>query len=149
MDHVSPVPEGQRLFPNLIVHSGAEALSFYERAFEARVTARLDMPDGRVGHAELAFAGVSIQLADEFPDLDCLSPRTRGGSSVILSVYVADVDAFVARAVSAGATLERPVRDEFYGDRVGNLVDPFGHRWAIHSRREVLSPEEMKARMGS
>jgi PhnB protein len=147
MSVVSPVPEGQRLFPYLIVKNAAKALAFYTRAFDARETLRLDMADGRVGHAELTFAGVGIMVADEFPEMDLLGPETRGGATTSVAIYVADVDAFAARATAAGATLERPIKDEFYGDRVAHLRDPFGHRWSLHTRREEVSPEEMRARM--
>ena len=149
MSVVAPIPEGQKLFPHLIVRGAAQAIDFYVRAFGAEETLRLDMPGGKVGHAELSFAGVGIMLADEFPEMDCLSPQARGGTTMSTAVYVADVDAFVARAIAAGAKLQRPIKDEFYGDRVAWLEDPFGHRWSFHTRREIVSPAEMKARMAA
>lgn len=144
---VSPVPEGQRLFPYLVVRDATRAIDFYARAFEAREILRLPMPDGRVGHAELAVGGASFWLADEYPEMKVVGPATLGGTSVSLSLYVEDVDAFVTRAAAHGAIVERPPRDEFYGDRTGVLVDPFGHRWMIHTRREEVLPDEMRRRM--
>ena len=136
------------LIPHLIVRGGKDAMAFYERAFSATRVSELEMPDGRLGHAELAIGDARFMLADEFPDMDCISPVSRGGTSVSLSLYVADVDSFAERAIAAGAVLERPIKDEFYGDRVAHIKDPFGHRWTLHTRIEDVSPEEMKRRMG-
>jgi PhnB protein len=136
----------QSVIPQLIVDGASEAIDFYVRAFGARELYRLPEPDGKVAHAELEIAGSVIMLADEYPDLKCIGPRRLGGTPCALTVYVDDVDSVVARAVAAGATAERPIEDEFYGDRVGWLRDPFGHRWAIHTRREQLSSDEIKAR---
>ncbi len=144
---ISPVPEGQRLFPYLSVASAARAIEFYAIAFGASETVRLPMPDGRIGHAELTVEGARFYLADEYPEMKCRGPAALGGTPVSLALYVPDVDAFVTRAVEHGATLERAPRDEFYGDRMGILVDPFGHRWMIHSRLEEVSPEQMVQRM--
>jgi PhnB protein len=141
---IQPVPDGQRLFPYLVVAGAARAIDFYTRAFGARELYRLEMGD-KIGHAELTFAGVTVWLADEFPDLGFRAPG--GGSPVSIVIYVPDVDALVERAVAQGATLERPIRDEFYGDRTGVLRDPFGHRWLFHARRELVTPEEMRRRM--
>lgn len=143
---VNPVPDGQRLFPYLVVRGAAQAIDFYIRAFQARESYRLEMGD-QIGHAELSFAGVTVWLADEFPDAGFLGPSA--GSPVSIVVYVPDVDAVAERAQSAGAVLERPIRDEFYGDRTAVLRDPFGHRWLFHSRRELVTPEEMRRRMAS
>ncbi|HYQ03312.1 MAG TPA: VOC family protein [Polyangiaceae bacterium] len=143
---VTPVPDGQRLFAYLIVTNAARAIDFYQRAFGARESYRLEMGD-KIGHAEFAFEGVTIMLADEFPELGFISPRSSTAVSIV--VYVADVDALAERAVAAGATLEKPVRDEFYGDRVASLRDPFGHRWLLHSRREIVTPEEMRRRLAT
>lgn len=136
----------QALIPHLIVDRGTAAIEFYQRAFNARELYRLNEPDGRVAHAELEVAGCLFMLADEYPNLKCLGPRSLGGTPCALTLYVDDVDAAVARAVNAGAELERPIQDEFYGDRVGALRDPFGHRWSLHTRRETLSGDEIKAR---
>jgi len=143
---VNPVPEGQRLFAYLAFGDAAQAIEFYAAAFGATESYRLEMA-GKIGHAEIAFEGVTVMLADEFPQIGFTRPA--GSSSVSIVVYVADVDAIAARAVSAGATLEKPLADEFYGDRVAALRDPFGHRWLFHSRREVVSAEEMRRRMAT
>lgn len=141
------VPKG--LIPHLIVRGGKEAISFYERAFSAKRLFELEMPDGKLGHAELAIGDARFMLADEFPDMNCISPAGRGGTSVHLTLYVEDVDRFVERALAAGAVLERPISDEFYGDRVAHIEDPFGHHWTFHTRIEDVSLEEMRRRMGS
>lgn len=138
-----------QLIPHLIVRGGAEAIAFYQRAFGAELDYDLVEPGGRVGHAEMRIGAARFALADEYPEYDCLSPRTRGGTSIALTFYVADVDAAAARAIEAGATLERPIADEFYGDRVASLRDPFGHRWSLHTRIEEVSPEEMRRRMAA
>jgi PhnB protein len=144
---VSPVPDGQRLFPYLSVRGADRAIAFYVEAFGATERFRLPMPDGRIGHAELAIRDVVFWLADEYPEMKFKGPESLGGTSVSLALYVPDVDAFVARASARGATVERAPKDEFYGDRTGVIVDPFGHRWMVQSRREEVSPEEMKRRM--
>lgn len=147
MPALPPVPADQpAVMPHLIVKGGARAIAFYVRAFEARELFRLTEPSGKLGHAELAVGNARFAVADEYPDFGALGPTSVGGTPVSLHVYVADVDAVAARAVEAGATLLRPVRDEFYGDRVATLVDPFGHRWQVASRREDVSPAEMQRR---
>src|SRR5690606_21944353 len=125
------------------------AIAFYRRAFGAKLLFDLVGPDGKLGHAELAIGECRFMLADEYPEMECLSPATRGGTSVSLAMYVADVDAATTRALEAGATLERPVSNELYGDRVAHIKDPFGHRWTLHTRIEDVSPEEMRQRMAS
>jgi uncharacterized glyoxalase superfamily protein PhnB len=136
----------QNVILQLIVDGGAAAIDFYVRALGARELYRLPEPDGRVAHAELEIAGSVIMLADEYPDLKAIGPKRLGGTPCSLSVYVDDVDRVVAQAVAAGAVAERPIQDEFYGDRVGWIRDPFGHRWAIHTRREQLDAEAIKKR---
>lgn len=140
----APVPEGQRVFPSLVVRDAAQAIAFYQAAFGARENYRLQV-DGKVGHAELTFAGITVMLADEFPELGYSAPSSV--SSVSTVIYVPDVDAFAARAVAAGAKLEQPIRDEFFGARVAALLDPFNHRWLAHTRRELVTVEQMRARM--
>jgi PhnB protein len=132
--------------PYLIVKGAARAIEFYQQALDAKETMRLPMPDGRIGHAELMIGGGPVMLADEFPEMGAQGPESFGGSPVSLLVYVEDADAVVDRAVAAGATLLRPVKDQFYGDRSGMVVDPFGHRWAIATHKEDVSPEEMQRR---
>jgi PhnB protein len=144
---IQPIPEDCRApTPYLVVDDAARALEFYRDAFGAEETMRLGYPDGRIGHAEIRIGAGRIMLADEHPEVDCLGPRSLGGSPTGLVLYVADVDAAIARAVAAGAQLKCAVRDEFYGDRVGDLVDPFGHRWTLASRIEEVSADEVRRR---
>ncbi len=146
---VKPIPDGYpRVTPYLIVDSADAAIGFYTSVLGAEERMRMPGPDGKVGHAELAIGESLIMLADEFPDMGARSPKSVGGSPVTIHVYVEDADATVARAVAAGATIARPVEDKFYGDRGGEVVDPYGHRWSIASHIEDLSPEEMERRMG-
>jgi len=144
---VRPIPSGwEHATPYLCVRDARRALEFYAKAFRATETLRLEQPDGRIGHAEIRIGAAQIMLADEFPEMDVRSPQSLGGSPVTIHLYVEDVDAFAARAVAAGASLLRPVEDQFYGDRVARLVDPSGHVWMIATRKEDVSPEEMKRR---
>ncbi len=143
----SPIPEGAaHATPYLSVRGAAEALAFYQRAFGALETMRIAQPDGRIGHAEFRIGQALLMLADEFPDHGFVGPKTLGGTSVSVHVYVEDVDALAERAVAAGAKLLRPVADEFYGDRSAALEDPFGHRWRFASRIEEVSTEEIQRR---
>jgi len=132
--------------PHIVVRDARAAIDFYVRAFGAVEAFRLTEPSGKVGHAELTIDGARFMLADEYPDFGALSPAATGGTPVALQCYVADVDAFVERAVNAGATLLRPVRDEFYGDRTGTLQDPFGHKWHFATKKEEVPPAEMQRR---
>ena len=144
---VSPVPANDpRVTPYLAVEGGAAALDFYRRAFGATERMRMPMPDGRLGHAEFEIEGALIMLADENPQIGFVSPATLGGSGVTIHIYVNDVDAFCAKAVGAGATLTRPIAHQFYGDRSGQLRDPFGHTWSVATHIEDVSPEEMHKR---
>ena len=141
------VPEGYgTLTPYIIVDGGARAIEFYVRAFAAREVMRLDGPNGRIGHAELMIAESKIMLADQFPDFGAHAPGHHGGSPVSLHLYVADADATIARAVSAGAIIVRAVEDQFYGDRLGTIKDPFGHIWHVATRKENLTLEELRRR---
>ena len=135
-----------RLTPYLCAKGAAAALEFYARAFGAVETMRLAEPSGRIGHAEFKIGEATVMLADEYPEMQVLSPQSLGGAAVMMHLYVPDVDAFVARAVAAGATLVRPIEDQFYGDRAGTLVDPFGHRWMISTHKEDVSSAEMERR---
>ncbi|HSW11398.1 MAG TPA: VOC family protein [Solimonas sp.] len=147
MKTISPVPDAaHRLTPHLVMRDAARAIAFYVEVFGAREEFRLTEPSGKVGHAELRLGGGCLMLADEYPDFGALGPAAVGGTPVSLHLYVEDVDAVVARAEAAGATLLRPVTDEFYGDRTAMLLDPYGHRWQLASRREELSPAEMQRR---
>jgi len=130
----------------LRVPDAAAAIDFYEKAFDARERYRLMMGD-RVGHAELAFGDSCVMLSAEFPEMGVVGPRSLGGTTVTMCLYVADVDAVVERALAAGATLKRPVQDEFYGDRAGQVEDPFGYVWMIQTRIEDVTPKKMQKRL--
>jgi PhnB protein len=132
--------------PYLVVDDAAKAIEFYQKVFDAKAGVRLDMPGGKVGHAELQIGDSMIMLADEFPEMDALSPKTVGGTPMSIALYVADVDATVKRAVDGGATITKPIQDQFYGNRSGTLIDPFGHKWSIATHIEDVSDEEMKTR---
>jgi PhnB protein len=145
---VKPIPEGYHtITPYLIISEAAKAIEWYKEAFAAQQTLRMEDPNtGKVGHAELKIGDSYIMLADEYPDMGYRSPKTLGGAGVSLLLYVKDVDAIVKQAVDAGAKLERPVQDQFYGDRTGTIQDPFGHVWSIATHIEDVSPEEMLER---
>jgi PhnB protein len=145
---VKPIPDGHRtVTPYLAIKNAAKALDFYKRAFGAVESYKLTMPDGRVGHAEIRLGDSLIMLADEFPEYGGKAPDTLGGSPVSLHLYVEDVDAFVKKAVAAGAKESKPVVDQFYGDRSGQLEDPFGHLWWVATHKEDVPPEEMQKRV--
>jgi PhnB protein len=134
------------LTPHIVVRGAAQALQFYAKVFGARVDFSLLEPSGKVGHAELLIGESRMMLADEYPDFGALAPASVGGTPVALHLYVPDVDATMALAEEHGATVLRVAKDEFYGDRSGVLLDPFGHRWNLATRKEVVSPEEMQRR---
>jgi PhnB protein len=145
---VKPTPEGHRtVTPYLAIKNAAEALQFYKRAFGAIERYRLMMPDGRVGHAEIVLSDSIVMLSDEFPEYGGKAPEALGGSPVSIHLYVEDVDAFFRKAVSAGATVRKPVMDQFYGDRSGQLEDPFGHLWWVATHQEDVAPDEMQKRV--
>ncbi|HEX8616074.1 MAG TPA: VOC family protein [Thermoanaerobaculia bacterium] len=144
-----PIPDGyETVTPYLSVHDGNAAIEFYKAAFGAQEIMRMPGQNGAgIGHADLLLFGrMHIMLADEHPTLGFLSPRTLGGSPVVLQVYVEDVDAAVDKAVAAGAKIVREVADQFYGDRSGSIEDPFGHGWVISTHKETLSADEMSKR---
>jgi PhnB protein len=142
---VAPVPPGYAsVTPYLIVRGAAKAIDFYQRAFGAVELFRLPNPDGTLGHAEIRIGNSPVMLADAmdgYPD-----PLTLGGAAASFMLYVPDVDAAFARAIAAGATLRRPVADQFYGDRTGTLADPFGHVWSLATHVEDVPPEEVHRR---
>jgi PhnB protein len=147
MADVKPIPEGYpRVSPYLCVDGADEAIKFYSDVFGASERMRMGGPDGKIGHAELQFGDSLIMLADEFPEMGVQSPRTVGGTPVMLSVYVEDVDATYERALAAGAKALRQVENQFYGDRSGQFEDPFGHRWSIATHVEDVPPDEMARR---
>src|SRR5262245_662364 len=133
--------------PYLAIKKAAEALEFYKKAFGANEIYKLMMPDGRLGHAEIRLGDSVIMMADEFPEFGGKAPQTLGGSPVSIHLYVEDVDGFVKRAVSAGAKEREPVMDQFYGDRSGQLEDPFGHLWWVATHKEDVPPDEMQKRV--
>ena len=130
----------------LTVDDAAAAIEFYKTAFGATEHMRMPMGD-KIGHADIIIGDTHIMLSDEFPEMDKLGPKARGGSTSSLMIYVPDVDAAFEKAVSAGAEIVRPVEDQFYGDRSGWLKDPFGHEWTISTHVEDVSEEEMNNRM--
>jgi PhnB protein len=144
---VKPIPEGYPpLVPFLAVDDAAEAIDFYKRAFGAKERMTMPGPDGKIAHAELGVGDAVLMLADQFPQSICKPPKELGGTSVGLFLYVEDVDAFVQRAVDAGATVTMPIDDMFWGDRYGRIADPFGHDWQIATHVEDVPPEEMAER---
>jgi PhnB protein len=144
---VKPIPEGYHTAtPYLIVRNAARAIEFYKKGFGATELMRMADPSGRIGHAEIRIGDSPIMLADEVPEMGFRSPESLGGSPVSILLYVEDVDAVFSQAVAAGAKVQRPVADQFYGDRTGGVTDPFGHIWYIATHKEDVSPEEMRKR---
>jgi PhnB protein len=142
-----PIPDGYHTAtPYLIVRGAAGAIEFYKKAFGATELMRMAQPDGKIGHAEIKIGDSPIMLADESPEMGARSPQTLGGSPVSILLYVEDVDAIFSQAVGAGAKVQRPVADQFYGDRTGGLEDPFGHVWYVATHTEDVSPDEMRKR---
>lgn len=144
---VKPIPDGYHsITPYLIVDDAKAAIDFYTRAFGAKEKFRLPMGD-RIGHAEIQIGDSVIMLADEFPDMDHLGPKSRGGTTVSLLHYVEDVDSAFRQALDSGAKETRPLENQFWGDRMGTLTDPFGHMWSLATMVEEVPPEEMQRRM--
>lgn len=136
----------QSVTPYLVIRGAAKAIDFYKNIFGARERMRMEAPGGKIGHAELAIGDAVIMLSDEWPEMDCHGPEALGGSPVSLLVYVDDVDAIAERAVAAGATLKQPPKDEFWGDRMGTVTDPFGHVWLIATHVEDVPEDELRRR---
>jgi PhnB protein len=143
---VKPIPDGYHTAtPYLIVNGAAKAIDFYKKAFGA--TEIMRMGDGnKIHHAEVKIGNSPIMLADEFPEMGAQSPETLGGSPITIMLYVEDVDTMFKQAVDAGATVERPVADQFYGDRTAGIKDPFGHKWYLATHIEDVSPDELNKR---
>ena len=142
---VKPIPNGYHsITPYLIVKGGAAAIEFYKKAFGAVEVMRIPGPDGKLGHAEIRIGDSVVMLADEHPEMGARSPQTIGGTPVSILLYVEDVDAVFRQALAAGAKIQRPIEDKFYGDRMGSLDDPFGHVWHIATHTKDVTPEEMK-----
>ena len=145
---VKAVPEGYHTAtPYMILKDAARAIEFYKKAFGAKELLRMAEPSGIVRHAEIKIGDSPIMIADECPEFpDMKSPQSRGGSTVHIYLYVADVDALFNQAVAAGAKVLQAVKDQFYGDRSGGITDPFGHVWWIATHKEDVSPEELRKR---
>jgi PhnB protein len=144
---VNPIPDGYHsVTPYLIVDDAEAALKFYREALGAEETVRLPM-GGKIGHAEIRIGNSMVMLSDEWPDMGALGPKTRGGATSSFVLYVEDADKAFDRAVKAGAKVDKPVENQFWGDRMGSVTDPFGHKWSFGSHVEDVSPEEMKQRM--
>jgi PhnB protein len=142
---VRPVPEGYHtLTPFLTVRDARRAIDFYKQAFGAVERGAMDGPDGKVMHAELQIGDSRIMLSDEYPSFGALSPQSLGGTGMGLHIYIDNVDAAFDRAVKAGAKVEMPVADMFWGDRYGKLTDPFGHKWSIGTRVKNMSSDEIQ-----
>jgi PhnB protein len=145
---VKPIPDEYRgAIPYLCVGGASDALAFYKKAFGAEERMRMDTGEGKIGHAEIKIGDALIMLADPYPGIGFRSPKELGGTPVHVVIYVEDVDGFARKAIAAGATVRRPVRDEFYGDRTGQFEDPFGHQWTFSTHKEDVSPEELEKRM--
>jgi len=145
---VQPIPAGyHNVTPYLIVRNAAAAIDFYKKAFNAVELMRFPGPGNKIMHAEVKIGDSPVMLSDEMPEGGYVGPQTLGGVGVSMMLYVDDVDTRFAQAVAAGATIKRPVQDQFYGDRTGTLVDPFGHVWSIGTHKEDVSMEEMQRRM--
>jgi uncharacterized glyoxalase superfamily protein PhnB len=140
------VVEIHEVYPYLRVHSAAEAIDFYARAFGAQEQFRLTEPGGRIGHAEVKIGPTTVMLADEYPERGIHGPRSLGGTTFSIHLHVNDVDRAFAQAVGAGATIVRALQDQFYGERSGTLRDPFGHEWLLGGHIETVTPEEMQRR---
>ncbi len=143
-----PIPEGYHTAtPYLTLNDASRAIDFYKRAFGAQVVARMDGPDGKVAHAEIRIGDSMIMIGDEMPGMGNRSPQSLGGTTGGIMLYVENADAVFKQAVSAGAQVEMPVADMFWGDRYGRLKDPFGHSWSIGTHVEDVAPAEMSKRM--
>jgi PhnB protein len=144
---VTPIPTDYAELTAYLVVSGAnEAIAFYAEAFDAKELARSTTPGGTIAHAQIRIGGTIVMLADEVPAAGLLGPKSIGGTPVTLYLFTTDVDATFAAAVRAGATPLRPVGDNFFGDRTGQVLDPFGHRWTVATHVEDVSPEEFERR---
>ena len=144
---VKPIPDGYHTVnPSLTIKGAAEALEFYEKALGAEIIYSLPMPDGKVMHAEMKIGNSTIMLSDEFPDWGALSPATIKGCPITLMIYVEDVDASHAQAIKAGAKENMAPADQFWGDRMSGVNDPYGYKWNFLTHIEDVSPEEIKRR---
>jgi PhnB protein len=144
---VKPIPDGYHtVTPYLIIKGAGDAIEFYKKAFDATELFRMPGPDGKVMHAEIRIGDSPIMLADEFPEMNCVGPQTRGGPTSSILLYVPDVDSLFKKVEAAGGKVVRPLQDQFYGDRSATFSDPYGHMWTIATHKEDLSMEEMEKR---
>lgn len=140
-------PTTLRVSPHFIARNAAEAIDFYKAAFGAEEIFRMTDPsDGRVGHAELRFGETLMMIADEYPDFGAVSPDTIGGSPVTFHLDTSSTDAMVERTLAAGATLLRAAADQSFGERIAQILDPYGHRWTLSQKIEEVTPAEMQRR---
>jgi uncharacterized glyoxalase superfamily protein PhnB len=148
MPQVKPVPDGMHtVTPHLVCDGAADAIEFYKKAFNAVEMGRVAGAKGRLMHAMIRIGDSSVMLVDEMPEWGALGPKSLKGSPVTIHLYVEDADAFVKRAVAAGAKITMPLDDTFWGDRYGKIEDPFGHHWSVATHLRDVSPEEMQQAM--
>jgi len=148
MPKVKPVPEGMHtVTPHLVCAGAADAIEFYKKAFNAVELGRVPGRQGKLVHAAIRIGDSAVMLVDEFPEWGSFGPKSLEGSPVTIHLYVEDVDAFVAKAVSAGARVTMPVQDMFWGDRYGRIEDPFGHHWSVATHVRDLTMEEVEIAM--
>jgi len=148
-DKVKPIPDGySNVIPYLTMKDAAKAVEFYKKVFNAKEVGRISMPDGKVGHSEVQIGNARIMIAEEMPEWGNLSPQTLKGTPVSICVYAENVDEVFKRAINEGAKTDQnmEVQDQFYGDRSGTFIDPFGHKWTVAKRIEEVSFEEMQRR---
>jgi PhnB protein len=147
MEKVKAIPDGfSTVTPYLYFQGAAKAIDFYKNVFGATELMRMPGPDGKIMHAEIKIGDSRIMLGEENPQMGTLSPKSTEGSPLLLYVYAPDVDAVVEKAVKAGAKLDQPVKNQFYGDRAGSVTDPFGYKWFVATHVEDVAPEELKKR---
>jgi PhnB protein len=147
MADVKPIPDGYpQVCPYLSVDGASAAIGFYTNVLGARERMRMPAPDGRIGHAEIEIGDSLIMLADEYPEMGVRGPKAFGGTPVTINVYVEDVDAVFERALKEGASSLRDPENQFYGDRMGQFEDPFGHKWSVGTHIEDVPPDEMEKR---
>ena len=144
----NPIPQGMHsLSPHIVCAGAAKAMDFYKAAFNAVETTRMPGPDGRLMHGAMKIGDSTLMLVDEMLEYGAKSPKTLNGSPVTIHLYVGDADATFARAVGAGAKVTMPLADQFWGDRYGQVEDPFGHKWSIATHQRDVTPEEMQEAM--
>ena len=148
MPKVKPIPDGMHtVTPHLVCAGAADAIEFYKKAFNATELMRMPTPNGKIMHACISIEGSPVMLVDEMPEWGALGPKSLKGSPVTIHLYVDDVDAFVKRAADAGAKITMPVDDAFWGDRYGQIEDPFGHHWSVATHIRDVTPEELRQGM--